>query len=504
MVSESKIALYNATSGQSLSKQDLEDKSNQVAHLFRNLGLLRGSHVALWMENCFEFFIVARGAERAGLYLTPISTHLTGQEATYIANDCGAECFITSNALLEKLSGDLTLDIKHRFTVGESKEGLQNLDEALSSMPTAPVEDQSTGSIMFYSSGTTGRPKGIKKPLPDNKYGEPTPLVQGIQIGYGIDDQTVYLSPAPLYHAAPLTYSMATLCLGGTIVFVEKFDAEKCLESIEKYKVSHAQFVPTMFIRMLSLDEEIRNRFDLSSLQNVAHAAAPCPIDVKRAMIDWFGPIIVEYYSGSEGCGATFISSEEWLKNPGSVGRAVVGKIHIVDEEGVELPTGEIGSVYFSEGPSFEYHNDAGKTEAAHSKKGWATMGDVGFLNEEGYLFLTDRKDFMILSGGVNIYPQEIENTLIMHPSVKDVAVIGVPNEEFGEEVKAVVELKVKNESSKQLVEVLTTYCRERMSGVKCPRSIDFVDALPRTETGKLLKKTLQLQYREAHKKHVS
>ena len=348
---------------------------------------------------------------------------------------------------------------------------------------------------MLYSSGTTGRPKGVRVPLSGQPLGTPTPLLAMMGALYGMDEHTVYLSPAPLYHAAPLRFCMSVLRLGGTCIVMEKFDPRLALELIERHRVTHSQWVPTMFIRMLKLPEEERARFDLSSQRVAIHAAAPCPIPVKEQMIDWWGPILHEYYAGTEGNGFTAITSEEWLAHRGSVGRPLRGAVHIVDDEGRELPPGQEGTVYFSGGARFEYHNDPEKTRSAYDERGWSTLGDVGYLDEEGYLYLTDRKAHMIISGGVNIYPQETENVLVLHPKVADVAVIGVPNEEFGEEVKAVVQLLDPAEAGPELAEELIAWCRERLSAIKCPRSVDFVEELPRHPTGKLYKRLLKDRY---------
>ena len=490
-----KVALHNATTGERMSREVLEARANRIANLLRTKGLKTGDHIAIWMRNSFDFFAVVRGAMRIGLYITPISTHLNPEETQYIVEDCGARCLIGDSALLENCPSERFSRAPLLYVIGANVAGYERLEEIISTVSDAVPDAPVHGAFMFYSSGTTGRPKGIKASLPTQDFSETPPSVAATGGGFGMGPATIYLNPAPLYHAAPATFSTSVIELGGTVVFLEKFDAELTLKAIDQYKITHAQFVPTMFVRMLKLPEAVRTQYDVSSLALVIHAAAPCPVDVKHRMIEWFGPVIVEYYSGSEAIGSTVISSEEWLKYPGSVGRAVLGELHILGDDGEELPTGEIGMVYFGNGPQFEYHNAKEKTAGAYSKQGWATLGDVGYVNEDGYLYLADRKDFMILSGGVNIYPQEIEDLLTMHPDIHDVAVIGVPNEDFGEEVKAVVQLNNHDAASSDLAEQIIEHCRQHLSTVKCPRSVDFVETLPRTETGKLQKKKVRDPY---------
>jgi acyl-CoA synthetase (AMP-forming)/AMP-acid ligase II len=348
---------------------------------------------------------------------------------------------------------------------------------------------------MLYSSGTTGRPKGVKHPLPNGPIGTPPPLVAGINAMYGVTKDSIYLSPAPLYHSAPLGFTMAMLRVGGSVIVMEHFDAERALALIEQHRVTHSQWVPTMFVRMLKLPEAVRARHDVSSLRYAIHAAAPCPVPVKEQMIGWWGPILYEYYAGTEGNGFCAIDSTQWLAHRGSVGRPLNAKVHILDDDMKELPTGEVGTIYFESSVKYEYHNDPAKTQDAKSPQGWTTLGDVGYLDEEGWLFLTDRKAFMIISGGVNIYPQETENCLITHPRVADVAVIGVPNEEFGEEVKAVVQPDRMADAGPALEHELIDWCKQRISAIKCPRSVDFLEELPRHPTGKLYKRLLKDRY---------
>ncbi len=359
-----------------------------------------------------------------------------------------------------------------------------------------PLESLSEGNLMFYSSGTTGYPKAIKRPLPEAPFGTLSNWELLMQHQYGVTEETVLLIPGPIYHAAPMGWAQGCQAIGGTVVPLERFDAEVALAAIARYGVTHALFVPTHFVRMLNLPEAVRARYDVSSLRRVVHSAAPCPPHVKRAMIEWFGPIIDEYYSATEAAGFTVVDSETWLRKPGTVGRPLSGIPHILDEDGRELPVGETGAVYFEGVDSFEYHGDPGKTSEFFNDRGWGCNGDMGWLDEDGYLFLADRRSHMIISGGVNIYPQESENVLFEHPAVADVAVIGVPNDEFGEEVKAVVELRPEaGGGNDELAEELMAFCRSKVAHYKCPKSIDFVEELPRTPTGKVRKRDIRQAY---------
>ena len=493
----SRPAIVMASTGHTVTYGDLEDLSNQVAHLFRDLGCQRGDGVAVLMENHPLFLVLSWAAYRCGLYFTAISYRLQPEEVEYIVNDCEAKVLITSEMLTDtfnSLKGKL-VNNPACFMLGGVVEGASSLEDAIRDQPKTPIADESYGDRMLYSSGTTGRPKGIRRALSEAAFGEDSGDVMA-QNRYNYDDETVYLSPAPLYHSAPIGFTMTVTRFGGTVIVMERFDAEQALAFIERYRVTHAQWVPTMFVRMLKLPDATRLQYDLSSMKTAVHAAAPCPIDVKEKMIEWWGPIIHEYYSGTEANGRTALDSEEWLSHKGSVGRAVVGKLRILDEETQEeLPAGEIGGVYFESDRKFEYYNAPDKTKGATSKQGYTTLGDVGYVDEEGYLYLTDRKSFMIISGGVNIYPQETENALIGHPAVADVAVFGVPNEEFGEEVKAVVQPADMSDAGPALEAELIAFCRDKISHIKCPKSIDFMEELPRHPTGKLYKRLLKDRY---------
>ncbi|MAE93249.1 MAG: acyl-CoA synthetase [Deltaproteobacteria bacterium] len=492
-----KPAYVMARSGRVVTYRELDERSNQGAQLFRSLGLRRGDHIALCMENHEEFLSLAWAAQRSGLYFTTISSRLTAPEVEYIVDDCAAKVLVTSAAKGEMAQGltGACPGLIARYMVGEPGPGFESWEAALNGQATDPIEDESEGAPMLYSSGTTGRPKGVKHPLPSEPIGTPPPILAAIMGLYGADDRSVYLSPAPLYHAAPLGFTMSFLRTGATLVIMEQFDALEALQLIEKHRVTHSQWVPTMFVRMLKLPEEERARPDVSSLQAAIHAAAPCPVPVKEQMIEWWGPVIHEYYAGTEANGFCAINSEQWLAHKGSVGQPLNATVHILDENMEKLPPGEIGGIYFESPTTFEYHNAPEKTEDSKSPQGYTTLGDVGYLDEEGWLYLTDRKAHMIISGGVNIYPQETENALITHPKVVDVAVIGVPNEDFGEEVKAVVQPVDMAEAGPDLEAELMTWCREQISSVKCPRSIDFEPELPRHPTGKLYKRLLKDRY---------
>ena len=493
-----KIAYQMAGTGKAISYRELDELSNQGAHLFRALGLSAGDHVALLMENRLAFMEICWAAQRAGLYYTAISRYLTQEEITYIVRDCGAKVVITSPACAGQVKGLITgaAGDPSFFMLDEALPGFRSWDKEAIAQPITPIADEVAGYDMLYSSGTTGRPKGIKKQFEGKPIDEPNPFLRLLCADMcGMNADSIYLSPAPLYHAAPLRFNMMATVLGGTSIIMESFDAEEFLKLAETHKVTQSQLVPTMFVRMLKLPDEVRRRYDVSSLKGAIHAAAPCPVEVKAKMIEWWGPILIEYYAGSEGNGVTVCTSRQWLEHRGSVGRAVVGKIKILDENDRELPTGQIGAVYFADAPEFSYHNDPEKTKRAYNARGWSTLGDVGYLDEDGYLYLTDRKSYMIISGGVNVYPQETEDVLITHPDVADVAVFGVPNDEMGEEVKAVVQPHDMGRAGKALEAELIRFCKAHLSPIKCPRSIDFEAELPRTPTGKLVKRHLRDRY---------
>ena len=481
------MAGSDAASETVLTYAQMDARSNQVAHLLRSLGLTVGDNVAVVMENSTEYFPVVWGGLQSGLRVTPINWHLSAAETRYIVEDCGATVVIASGSCADLVSGVAAT----RLVVGGSAPGFESYEEARDAQPTSPVDGECEGSWMFYSSGTTGRPKGIRPTSIGGPLGAPnsfTSLVQGL---YGGSETTRYLSPAPLYHAAPSGWASAVHRLGGTVLTMPGFDPEAFLAAIERYRVTLAQVVPTHLVRLLKLPVEVRTRYDLSSLEKLVHAAAPCPPDVKRAVLDWLGPVVYEYYSGSEGAGFCAIGPEEWLAHPGSVGRSLLGAVHIVDELGEELPPRAEGQVWFETPARFEYHGDPEKTAAAFDRHGWSTLGEMGWIDEEGYVYLTDRVSNMIISGGVNIYPREIEDVLVLHEGVADVAVVGVPDPEMGEAVRAVVQPARPPADPDAFAAELIHFCRERIAHFKCPRSVVFVERLPRLETGKIARRLL-------------
>jgi len=489
-------AAVMAASGRSIDWHTLESRSRRIASRLIEAGLKTGDGIAILAENRLEWFEWMWAARRAGLYYTGLSTHWKADEVAYVLRDCGAKALFATGATVAVAAGAPAPPGMLRLLVDGVAPGFEDHEAWLAPAATdAALPARLEGSDFLYSSGTTGRPKGIRRPLEQLASVD---LQRGDLAWKRFDARTVYLSTAPMYHSAPVRWTMQVLRAGGCCVVMERFDAEAALQAIERWRVTHAQWVPTMFVRLLRLPAEVRARYDLSSMAFAIHAAAPCPVDVKRAMIDWWGPILHEYYGGTELNGLTYVGPEEWLAHPGTVGRAVIGTIRICHEDGTELPTGEAGIVYFErdEAP-FQYHKDPEKTRSAQHPKhpGWTALGDVGHLDEEGFLYLTDRASFMIISGGVNIYPQEIENELIMHPKVEDVAVIGVPNSEFGEEVKAIVQPAAGVSADAALAEELIAYARGRLAAYKCPRSIDFDSDLPRLPTGKLYKRLLKDRY---------
>jgi len=506
--SPEKPALIMGRSGEIVSYGELEERSSRLAQLLWAAGLRPGGHLAIFMENHPRYPEVYWAAFRSGLYLTTVNRHLSAEEAAYIIDDSGAEALVTSRRLADvaSLLPPLTPKCRLRLMVDGAAQGHECYEDAIASHPARPLAEQPAGSTMLYSSGTTGRPKGIKRALSGRSVEDGEPVTRFIASLFGFSQDTVYLSPAPIYHSAPLGFSMGLLAEGATVVMMEEFDPREALRCIETYRCNHSQWVPTMFTRMLKLPEEERARYDVSSLEGAIHAAAPCPVPMKEQMIEWWGPILTEYYGGTELNGLTFIDSPNWLEHRGSVGRSVIGSIRICDEAGAEMPTGEAGIIYFErDAMPFEYHNEPEKTrDAQHPQHpNWSTIGDMGYLDDEGFLYLTDRKAYMIISGGVNIYPAEIENVLTMHPKVLDVAVFGIPNEEYGEEVKAVVQPVDGVIGSAELAEELISFARERIAHYKCPRSVDFETQLPRLATGKLYKRFLRDRYWKGHETRV-
>lgn len=500
-----KPAVVMYPSGAVVTFGELEARANRLAHCFRAAGLREGDAVAILMENNEHFHTVMWAARRSGLYYVPVNTHLTAAEAAYIVDNSGARAIIGSPALhavCERLGEYLPGGLPDLLmTAGPAKavDGWLSYPECVAGQPDTPIDDELEGDLLQYSSGTTGVPKGIKRPLPHLPPAQAPGLVSGlldVWLGPSPDlADAVYLSPAPLYHTAPSVWSMSVQAAGITTVVMERFDAEGCLDAIQRHRVTHGQFVPAMFTRMLKLPDSVRNSYDVSTLRRAIHAAAPCPVDIKRQMIDWWGPIVDEYYASSEAIGATLITAGEWLTHPGSVGRASTAGVHILGEDGAELRAGQPGEIYFDGATTFEYLNDPAKTAASKDSHGWMTVGDIGYLDDDGYLYLTDRRHHMIISGGVNIYPQEAENILVTHPKVLDAAVFGIPDDEMGQSVKGVVQTVDPRDATEDFAAELLGWLRDRLSHYKCPRSISFEAQLPRTDTGKLYKQQLIAKY---------
>ncbi len=503
-----KIAVRMHETGKSLTYKELDQRANRVADWLLSLGLAEGSVIALLLENNLGTFELWWGARRAGLYYVPISVLLTGREAAYIVRDCGASVLVTSAAMaglaqetLEVLGDDVP---PHRIMLDGAADNFENYDQVMSAFPgTTVLPERSVGREFMYSSGTTGFPKGIRRPLASfaRRYDLPE-LEQKLRSMFQLDEHSVFLSVSPLYHATG-RFNIRVLECGGSCVILRKFGAETALQAIAQHGTTHGHWVPTMFSRMLALPPEVRMRHDISSQRVALHATAPCPRHVKEAMINWWGPIINEYYGGSENVGVTYINAADWLTHRGSVGKPICGEVHIMADDGSdrEVAAGEIGLIYFNGGVEFQYHNDSQKTKSVFNKLGWGTYGDMGSVDHDGFLFMSDRRTDLIISGGVNIYPQEAENVLLTHPSVEDAAVIGIPNEDYGQEVKAVVQLKPGHHASENTANELIEFCRSQLSRIKCPRSIDFADELPRSENGKLLKRVLRDQYAVAPSK---
>ncbi|MDT5312383.1 MAG: long-chain acyl-CoA synthetase [Mycobacterium sp.] len=498
-VQSGKPAVILASAGTVIGFAELEERANRLAHFWRAAGLREGDTVAVILENNEHVHAVMWAARRSGLYYAMINTHLTAAEAAYIVANSGAGAVIGSRAtravcegLAERLGDDLP---KLLLIADDDLDGWKRYPECVADQPSTPIPDEVEGDLLQYSSGTTGRPKGIRRELPHLTPAEAPNMLMPLLTAVGVSGESVYLSPAPLYHTAPSFWSMAVQSLGGTTVVMEKFDPEKALDCIQRYGVTHGQFVPAMFVRMLKMPERVRNSYDVSSLKRVVHAAAPCPVDIKREMIQWWGPIIDEYYASSEAVGASFIRAEDWLNHPGSVGRPLVGVPHILDEDGRELPPGQAGEIYYDGGYSFTYLKDEAKTSAARNAHGWVTVGDVGYLDDDGYLYLTDRRHHMIISGGVNIYPQEAEDLLITHPRVLDAAVFGIPDDDMGQSVKGVVQLIDPADATDAFAAELLDWLRKRLAHYKCPRSLSFEAQLPRTDAGKLYKQQLVVKY---------
>ncbi len=486
-----------APDGREVTAGALLASANQLVHGLRALGLEPGDCVAAVLPNSAEMIELYLAATQAGWYLVPINHHLTAAEIAYIVRDSDAKVLFAGErfAAAAVAAADQS-EVPHRIAAGDIP-GFRSFADLKKGQPTSLPADRKAGQVMNYTSGTTGRPKGVRRPLspvdPDTvaSFFGMFLMMFGIQQG----GDGVHLTGSPLYHTAVLMFTASSLHFGHTVVLMDKWTPEGALEQMEKYRVTHSHMVPTQFHRLLALPEEVKRRFDLSSLRHMIHAAAPCPVDVKRRMLEWWGPVIYEYYAASEG-GGTLVTPEEWLQYPGTVGRAwPSSEIRILDDDGNPIATGQPGTVYMALGPAdFEYHKDKGKTEA-NRRDGFFTVGDIGYLNEEGYLFLCDRKIDMIIAGGVNIYPTEVESVLLTHPKVGDAAVFGIPNEDWGEEVKAVIEPVEGVAAGPELAEEILAFCQQNIARYKCPRSIDFVDVMPRDPNGKLYKRKLRDPY---------
>jgi long-chain acyl-CoA synthetase len=507
-------AFIMASSGEAVTYAELEARSNQLAHLLRSQGLQRLGHYAVFMENNSRYVESCTAGERSGLYYTCINGYLQADELAYILNNSESRLLITSidklavarQALADCPHVALCLVVNGGASV-QGRAGAAQLTDyaaAVARFPSTPIADESLGTSMLYSSGTTGRPKGILRPLPQNPPSEPLPLFGFLSKLWQCEEGMRYLSPAPLYHSAPLANVSLVIRHGGTAVIMEHFDPAHYLALVPQHRITHSQLVPTMFSRMLKLPPEERAKADVSTLKIAVHAAAPCPAQVKEAMIDWWGPIIHEYYGATEAMGFTACNSAEWLAHRGSVGRVLMGDIHILGEDMQPVARGQTGEIWFKTANPFEYYQDPERTALTRSADGsMTTVGDMGYLDDDGFLYLTDRSTFMIISGGVNIYPQECENLLITHPKVADAAVFGVPNDDLGEEVKAVVQPVPGLAHSPELAAELIAFCREHLAHLKCPRSIDFSDELPRLPTGKLYKRKLRDAYWAGHKSRI-
>ncbi|MCX2730425.1 acyl-CoA synthetase [Saccharopolyspora sp. NFXS83] len=485
--------------GEEIGYGRLAADADRIGRGLQEMGLEPGDSIVLMLPNGADLLAAYFAAMQTGLYVVTVNWHLVGAEVAYIVEDSGAKAFLaherfagaaTGAAELAGLPGDRC------FAVGEVP-GFRALAELGADEPVARPDVRTAGSPMLYTSGTTGRPKGVRRALTGADPDEVPVRSQGFFGIFGIQafDEHVHLCGSPLYHTAVLNFVSISIQLGHPAVLMDRWDPERMLELIQRHRVTHTHMVPTQFHRLLALPDEVRDRYDVSSLRAAIHGAAPCPIEVKRRMLDWWGPVVIEYYAATEG-GGTVIPAQEWLRKPGSVGQAWPGSVvRVLDDGGAELPPGEIGTVYMRMGTSrFEYHQDPEKTRSARVGDLF-TLGDVGYLDEDGYLFLRDRKSDMIISGGVNIYPAEIENVLSIHPKVADIAVFGIPHQDWGEQVQAVVQPAAGCSGGDELAAELLEFATEKLAKFKLPRGIDFTEQLPRDPNGKLYKRKLKEQY---------
>jgi len=493
--------------GREVRAGELLASSNQLVHGLRDLGLQPGDVVAMVLPNSVEVLELYLAVLQAGWYLVPVNFHLVGPEIAYIVQDCEAKVLVTHERFADiatAAADEIDFPKEGRFAVGNVA-GFRRYEELKDGRPTTLPEDRTTGAVMNYTSGTTGQPKGVRRKLP----GVPPEAMAigfgGMLLLFGLQphDDNVHICGSPLYHTAVLVFAGGALHMGFSVVLMDKWTAESMLELIDRYRVTNSHMVPTQFHRLLALPDDVKAKYDVSSLRHMVHAAAPCPPDVKRRMIEWWGPVIDEYYAASEG-GGTIVRSEEWLEHPGTVGRAWPNaEIVILDDDGKELGRNEVGTVYMHMASvDFEYFKDKDKTERSRVGK-FFTVGDVGYLDDDGWLFLRDRKADMIISGGANIYPAEIESVLLMHPKIGDAAVFGIPHEDWGEEVKAVVEPEAGVEASPQLAAEILTFCSDKLAKFKTPKSIDFIDEMPRDPNGKLYKRKLRDPYWEGRARAI-
>jgi long-chain acyl-CoA synthetase len=498
-----RVAAVMASTGEQWTFSEFEAEANRVAHLLRGMGLEEGDRVAIVMRNCLQMLAIQAAAERVGLYHVPVNWHLTPRESSYIINDSKARVVFTQAVLMESAAELPALcEAVEHWVMVEAPDGADpyvDYDALVRDQPTDHVPNQRTGRPLPYSSGTTGQPKGILRALPGTDPAEPVPIVKSAQLAYRFREGMIMLEPAPMYHSAVHSHLSAALRMGGTSIIMDRFDAEGMLRLIAEHQVTHIMLVPTMMSRLLQLPEDVKSRYDLSSLEAAVHGAAPCPPPVKMATIEWLGPIVWENFGSSEANGGCIVSSEEWIERPGTVGKPLFGEPVILDEDDNEVPVGTVGQIWWRGAAEFEYLNDEEKTSDAKKEAGGplSTSGDIGYIDEDGYLYLTDRASFTIIRGGVNVYPQEVENVLVEHPAVADVAVFGIPHAELGEVVQAMVELRPGHPSGPELEAELIEFCREHLAKFKCPEAVDFVDELPRLETGKVQKKVLRERYVE-------